>query len=161
MTTRRRWATWCISMWKVFSGLCTTITAEWHHGAGSITITTLLVSQVRIASVKLGNERVSPFCFPDLRNVEKMTFNFELGTPFRPYEQLMGVLPVASMEHIPLAYRVCLVDTFLDVGLLIFRNTGSDVRCEFNNFGLLSLGIRTRSEWKEAGLGSYCEDPVH
>ena len=44
--------------------------------------------------------------YPDLRNVDKMTFNFELGTPFKPYEQLMGVLPVASMEHIPLAYRV-------------------------------------------------------
>ncbi|KAF8150162.1 exonuclease II [Crassisporium funariophilum] len=41
----------------------------------------------------------------DLRGVDKMTFNFDLGKPFRPYEQLMGVLPVASMEHIPLAYR--------------------------------------------------------
>ena len=36
-----------------------------------------------------------------------MAFNFELGKPFHPYEQLMGVLPVASMEHIPSAYRVC------------------------------------------------------
>ena len=35
-----------------------------------------------------------------------MTFDFALGTPFKPFEQLMGVLPVASMEHIPLAYRV-------------------------------------------------------
>ena len=35
-----------------------------------------------------------------------MEFDFTLGTPFKPYEQLMGVLPVASMEHIPLAYRV-------------------------------------------------------
>lgn len=35
-----------------------------------------------------------------------MNFDFELGKPFRPYEQLMGVLPVASMEHIPVAYRV-------------------------------------------------------
>jgi hypothetical protein len=61
MTTRRRWATWCTSMWKVFSGLCTTITAEWRHGAGSITIITLLVSQVRIAFMSLGNERSLPF----------------------------------------------------------------------------------------------------
>ena len=38
-----------------------------------------------------------------------MSFHFDLGKPFRPYEQLMGVLPVASMEHIPVAYRVCLV----------------------------------------------------
>ncbi|KAI6039713.1 exonuclease II [Pisolithus marmoratus] len=41
----------------------------------------------------------------DLRGVEDMTFNFELGTPFRPFEQLMGVLPAASRDLIPLAYR--------------------------------------------------------
>ncbi|KAI5988596.1 exonuclease II [Pisolithus albus] len=41
----------------------------------------------------------------DLRGVEEMTFNFELGTPFRPFEQLMGVLPAASKDLIPLAYR--------------------------------------------------------
>lgn len=35
-----------------------------------------------------------------------MTFNFELGKPFRPFEQLMGVLPEASKELIPMAYRV-------------------------------------------------------
>lgn len=46
-----------------------------------------------------------PF-FADLRGVDEMIFDFKLGTPFKPYEQLMGVLPVASMEHIPMAYRV-------------------------------------------------------
>ncbi|KAK7466207.1 exonuclease II Exo2 [Stygiomarasmius scandens] len=30
---------------------------------------------------------------------------FELGDPFRPYEQLMGVLPIASKDHIPRAYH--------------------------------------------------------
>ena len=35
-----------------------------------------------------------------------MTFEFELGTPFRPFQQLMGVLPEASKEHIPIAYQV-------------------------------------------------------
>lgn len=38
-----------------------------------------------------------------------MTFNFALGTPFHPYEQLMGVLPLASKDHIPLAYQVGVV----------------------------------------------------
>jgi len=47
----------------------------------------------------------------DLRNVDEMTFNFELGTPFKPFEQLMGVLPVASMEHIPEAYRDLMYDS--------------------------------------------------
>jgi 5'-3' exonuclease len=42
----------------------------------------------------------------DMRNVDKMLFDFVLGTPFRPFEQLMGVLPAASMEQIPMAYRV-------------------------------------------------------
>ncbi|KAF8195285.1 XRN 5'-3' exonuclease N-terminus-domain-containing protein [Mycena galopus ATCC 62051] len=41
----------------------------------------------------------------DLRNVDKMEFKFELGRPFRPFEQLMGVLPSASKDHIPLAYQ--------------------------------------------------------
>lgn len=36
-----------------------------------------------------------------------MEFHFDLGKPFRPFQQLMGVLPVASMEHIPEAYQVC------------------------------------------------------
>lgn len=35
-----------------------------------------------------------------------MVFEFELGKPFRPFEQLMGVLPLASRELIPLAYQV-------------------------------------------------------
>lgn len=43
---------------------------------------------------------------PDLKGVDKMTFEFELGTPFRPFQQLMGVLPEASKEHIPIAYQV-------------------------------------------------------
>lgn len=46
----------------------------------------------------------------DLRKVDEMSFEFQLGTPFRPYEQLMGVLPVASMEHIPLAYQDLMYD---------------------------------------------------
>ncbi|KAJ3715996.1 exonuclease II [Lentinula raphanica] len=39
------------------------------------------------------------------RGIAQLSFNFELGTPFRPYEQLMGVLPVASKDHIPTAYH--------------------------------------------------------
>jgi len=29
----------------------------------------------------------------DLRNVDKMSIEFALGTPFHPYEEIMGVLP--------------------------------------------------------------------
>jgi 5'-3' exoribonuclease 1 len=35
-----------------------------------------------------------------------MSFDFPLGTPFHPYEQLMGVLPLASKDQIPSAYHV-------------------------------------------------------
>lgn len=41
----------------------------------------------------------------DLRGVDEMSFDLKLGTPFKLYQQLMGVLPVASMDHIPLAYQ--------------------------------------------------------
>ncbi|KAL6301387.1 exonuclease II [Sparassis latifolia] len=41
----------------------------------------------------------------DLRGVDQMTFSFDLGRPFRPFEQLMGVLPAASKDIIPPAYR--------------------------------------------------------
>lgn len=42
----------------------------------------------------------------DLKGIDLMSFNFELGTPFRPFEQLMGVLPAASQDLIPLAFKV-------------------------------------------------------
>ncbi|KAK5821234.1 exoribonuclease [Linnemannia elongata] len=40
----------------------------------------------------------------DLVHLDLFSFPFELGTPFKPYEQLMGVLPEASKQHIPQAY---------------------------------------------------------
>jgi len=46
----------------------------------------------------------------DLRNVEDMTFEFDLGKPFRPFDQLMGVLPSLSSQHIPEAYRDLMTD---------------------------------------------------
>ena len=42
----------------------------------------------------------------DFVGVGDMTFDFALGKPFKPFQQLMGVLPAASSEHIPIAYRV-------------------------------------------------------
>lgn len=46
----------------------------------------------------------------DLLNVEKMEFNFVLGKPFRPFDQLMGVLPSLSSQHIPEAFRDLMTD---------------------------------------------------
>ncbi|KAI0707261.1 exonuclease II [Earliella scabrosa] len=46
----------------------------------------------------------------DLKGVDQMTFNFDLGTPFKPFEQLMGVLPAASQELIPSPFRELMTD---------------------------------------------------
>jgi 5'-3' exoribonuclease 1 len=42
----------------------------------------------------------------DLKSVGEMSFSFELGKPFKPFEQLMGVMPEASKELLPMAYQV-------------------------------------------------------
>lgn len=39
-----------------------------------------------------------------------MSFDFKLGMPFKPFQQLMGVLPEASKEHIPAAFRDLMYD---------------------------------------------------
>jgi len=44
--------------------------------------------------------------FLDLKGVGEMSFSFELGKPFQPFEQLMGVMPEASKELLPMAYQV-------------------------------------------------------
>ena len=44
--------------------------------------------------------------FLDLKGVGEMSFSFDLGKPFQPFEQLMGVMPSASKELLPMAYQV-------------------------------------------------------
>ncbi|KAH9063988.1 exonuclease II [Lactarius vividus] len=41
----------------------------------------------------------------DLKDIKDMVFNFDLAKPFRPFEQLMGVMPEASKELLPEAYQ--------------------------------------------------------
>lgn len=43
----------------------------------------------------------------DLVNISKyQDTKFDLGQPFKPYEQLMGVLPALSKKLLPAAYQV-------------------------------------------------------
>lgn len=42
----------------------------------------------------------------DLRDIASFDFKFELGIPFKPFQQLMGVLPHLSVSLIPPVYRV-------------------------------------------------------
>ncbi|KAF9247120.1 exoribonuclease 2 [Melanogaster broomeanus] len=51
----------------------------------------------------------APFAsdFEDLKNTK---INFTLGQPFKPYEQLMGVFPPASKQHIPAVFHDLMTD---------------------------------------------------
>jgi hypothetical protein len=69
--------------------------------------------------------------FVDLKGLEKMKFDFQLGTPFRPFEQLMGVLPFASRDHIPLAYQVGFSLQMNGFVLMLIIAVGHDVLPKF------------------------------
>ncbi|CAE6439706.1 hypothetical protein ACGC1H_000817 [Rhizoctonia solani] len=51
----------------------------------------------------------APFA-ADFEDVEHMDINFNLGQPFKPYEQLMGVFPAASRVHIPMPFQSLMTD---------------------------------------------------
>lgn len=51
----------------------------------------------------------APF-ISDLRNFKDFKFNFETGTPFLPFQQLMSVLPAASRAHVPECYKKLMTD---------------------------------------------------
>ncbi|XP_053529543.1 5'-3' exoribonuclease 1 [Ictalurus punctatus] len=46
----------------------------------------------------------APF-LSDVRNIAHLTLTFDLGKPFMPFEQLLGVLPSASKELLPECYQ--------------------------------------------------------
>ena len=46
----------------------------------------------------------APF-ISDIVNFKKVNVDFEMGQPFKPYEQLLSVLPVASSSLLPKVYR--------------------------------------------------------
>ena len=56
----------------------------------------------------------APFA-ADFVNLDKMSIKFEKGTQFKPFEQLMGVLPAASNTAIPEVFRSLMEDEDSDI----------------------------------------------
>lgn len=56
----------------------------------------------------------APFA-ADFVDIDKKVIKFEKGTPFKPYEQLMGVLPAASNHAIPSAFHPLMTDPDSDI----------------------------------------------
>ncbi|KAN0127489.1 XRN 5'-3' exonuclease N-terminus domain containing protein [Lactarius tabidus] len=51
----------------------------------------------------------APFA-ADFEEVDKMDIRFDIGKPFQPFEQLMGVFPAASRQHIPAVFHTLMTE---------------------------------------------------
>lgn len=70
----------------------------------------------------------APF-LSDIKNVSELKLTFELEKPFMPFQQLLAVLPAASMELLPEAYRVtALTSTSYHYNTVIMETTVSPHR---------------------------------
>jgi len=80
----------------------------------------------------------------DLADLGKYRIKFDLGTPFKPYGQLMGVLPAASAHALPPAYRNLMSSP--DSPIIDFYPT--DFRLDLNG---------KKFQWQAVTLLPFCD----
>jgi hypothetical protein len=77
---------------------------QWRRFVGLVLRLSLCAPGIRYAYLFSVQEVYNIFL--DLKGVGEMSFSFDLGKPFKPFEQLMGVMPEASRELLPQAFQV-------------------------------------------------------
>ncbi|KAJ1650416.1 exonuclease II Exo2 [Dispira simplex] len=75
----------------------------------------------------------------DLRDLDDIDLTFKLGKPFTPFEQLMGVLPVASRFLLPKAYHSLMVDTTSPISDFYPTQFGTDLNGKKQDWEALVL----------------------
>lgn len=107
----------------------------------------------------------------DIRNFANLELKFDLGKPFLPYEQLLGVLPAGSKALLPAAHHSLMssVDSPIidfypsDFQVFIFFLTtirySKDNLSQVYNF-ILSIFVDGQ-ERQTAGMGSRCSNSLY
>eukprot|EP00261_Vitis_vinifera_P034772 XP_019076015.1 PREDICTED: 5'-3' exoribonuclease 3 [Vitis vinifera] len=68
----------------------------------------------------------------DFKGLSRVKGKFERGSPFKPFDQLMGVLPPSSAHALPKAYQPLMIDE--DSNIIDFYNTNFEVDTDGKRF---------------------------